>query len=78
MCTHRLFTIAHNVVRPTQTAFMLGRIFFREWLSFMRIHELHTNKLDGIIFKVDIEMVYNKVKCSFLQHALCMKGFAAE
>jgi hypothetical protein len=40
------------------------------------IHELHTKKRDGAIFKIDFEKVYDKVKWSFLQQTLCMKGFA--
>jgi hypothetical protein len=31
------------------------------------IHELHTRKQDDVIFKIDIEKVYDKVKWSFLQ-----------
>jgi hypothetical protein len=37
------------------------------------IHELHTRKRDGVIFKIDFEKAYDKVKWSFLQQALRMK-----
>ena len=41
------------------------------------IHELHKNKLNGVLFKIDFEKAYNKVKWSFfLQQTLCMKGFS--
>jgi hypothetical protein len=31
------------------------------------IHELHRKKMDGVLFKIDFEKVYEKVKWSFLQ-----------
>ena len=40
------------------------------------IHELHKKKLDGIIFKIDFEKAYDKVKWPFLQQTLRMKGFS--
>lgn len=40
------------------------------------VHELHTKKMDGIIFKIDFEKAYDKVKWQFLQQTLRMKGFS--
>jgi hypothetical protein len=40
------------------------------------IHELHSKKKDGVIFKIDFKKVYDKVKWSFLQQTLRMKGFS--
>ena len=37
------------------------------------IHELHTKKLNGVIFKVDYEKAYDKVKWHFIQQTLRMK-----
>ena len=39
------------------------------------IHELHRKKMDGVIFKIDFEKAYDKVKWSFLQQVMRMKGF---
>ena len=39
------------------------------------IHELHRKKLDGVLFKIDFEKAYDKVKWPFLQQVLRMKGF---
>jgi hypothetical protein len=42
------------------------------------VHELHFKKLNGVILKLDFEKVYDKVKWSFLQQTLRMKGFSSE
>jgi len=71
--------IAQSVVRPTQNAFMPGRnILEGVVILHETIHELHKKKLDGVVFKVDFEKAYDKVKWPFLQQALWMKGFTAE
>jgi hypothetical protein len=38
------------------------------------IHELHRKKLDCVLLKIDFEKAYDKVKWSFLQQVLRMKG----
>jgi hypothetical protein len=42
------------------------------------VHELHSKKLNGVILKLDFEKAYDKVKWSFLQQTLRMKGFSKE
>jgi hypothetical protein len=39
------------------------------------IHELHRKNMDGVLFKIDFEKAYDKVKCPFLQQVMRMKGF---
>ena len=74
--TNRLTQIAHTVVQPTQTAFMPGRHILEGVVVLHEtLHEIHSKKLDGVIFKVDFEKAYDKVKWPFLQQALRMKGF---
>ena len=75
--TNRLNKVAQTVVSPMQTAFMLGRnIIEGVVILHETIHELHTKKSDGVIFKIDFEKAYDKVKWPFLQQTLRMKGFS--
>jgi hypothetical protein len=67
------------VVRPSQTAFMQGRnILDGVAILHETVHELHSKKMNGVILKIDFEKAYNKVKWSFLQQTLRMKGFSNE
>jgi hypothetical protein len=42
------------------------------------VHEMHQKKMNGVILKIDFEKAYDKVKWSFLQKTLRMKGFSDE
>lgn len=75
--TNRLNTVADHVVCPTQTAFMQARnILDGVVILHETIHEMHRKILSGVIFKIDFEKVYDKVKWLFLQETLTMKGFS--
>jgi hypothetical protein len=79
VATIRLNTVADVVVRPSQTAFMQGRNILDGAVTLHEtVHELHSKKLNGVILKLDFEKVYDKVKWSFLQQTLRMKGFSVE
>jgi hypothetical protein len=79
VATIRLNSVADHVVKPTQTAFMQGRnILDGVVVLHETVHEMHTKKLNGVIFKIDFEKAYDKVKWSFLQQTLRMKGFSEE
>jgi mannosylglycoprotein endo-beta-mannosidase len=79
VATIRLNTVADHVVRPSQTAFLQGRnILDGVVILHEAVHELHTKKLNGVILKLDFEKAYDKVKWSFLQQTLRMKGFSPE
>ena len=65
--TNRLTQIAHSVIQPGQTAFMPGRHILEGVVVLHEtLHEIHSKKLDGVIFKVDFEKAYDKVKWPFL------------
>jgi hypothetical protein len=77
VATNRLSTIAQKLIRPTQTAFLPGRnIMEGAVILHETIHELHTKKRDGVIFKINFEKAYDKVNWSFLPQTLRMKGFS--
>jgi mannosylglycoprotein endo-beta-mannosidase len=74
--TNRVTGLAHTVIRPKQSPFIPRRNILEGVVMLHEtIHELHHKKLDGMLFKIDFEKAYDKVKCSFLQRALRMKGF---
>jgi hypothetical protein len=71
--------VAEHAVRLLQTAFMQERnILDGVVVLHEAVHELHSKKLNGVILKLDFEKAYYKVKCSFLQQTLHMKGFSEE
>uniref|UniRef100_A0A8R7RBS2 Reverse transcriptase domain-containing protein n=1 Tax=Triticum urartu TaxID=4572 RepID=A0A8R7RBS2_TRIUA len=77
VATNRFNSIADHVVRPSQTAFMQGRnILDGVVILHDTVHEMHRKNMSGVVFKIDFEKAYDKVKWSFLQQALRMKGFS--
>jgi hypothetical protein len=76
VATNRITLIVDKIVRPTQTAFMPGRhILEGVVILHETIHELQRKKMDGVLLKLDFEKAYDKVKWSFLQQTLQIKGF---
>ena len=79
VATNRLSLVADKVVSPTQTAFLRGRnILEGVVILHETIHELHRKKMSGVVFKIDFEKAYDKVKWPFLLQALRMKGFSTK
>ena len=75
--TIRINSIADHIVGPTQTAFIQGRnILEGVVILHETIHELHCKKQSGIIFKIDFEKAYDKVRWPFLLQTMRMKGFS--
>jgi hypothetical protein len=72
----RLNSVADHVVRSLQTTFMQERNILEEVVVLHgTLHELHTNKMNGVVLKLDSEKAYDEVKWSFLHQTLSMKGF---
>jgi hypothetical protein len=77
--TIRLNFVADHMMRPSQMVFMQGKNILDGVVTLHEtIHEMHRKKLNGVILKIDFEKTYDKVKWSFLQQTLRMKGFYEE
>ncbi|WVZ62771.1 LOW QUALITY PROTEIN: hypothetical protein U9M48_012475, partial [Paspalum notatum var. saurae] len=75
--TIRINSNADHLVSPTQSAFMRGRNILEGVVNLHEIvHELHRRKQSGVIFKIDFEKTYDKVRRPFLLQTLRMKGFS--
>jgi hypothetical protein len=61
--TNRATDFAHKVVWPTQSDFILGRNILEGVVVLHETtHELHRKKIDGVLFKINFEKAYDKVK----------------
>jgi hypothetical protein len=71
--------VADNSIGPFQSTFIPGRNILEEVVVLHKtIHELHRKTLSGIILKINFEKAYDKVKWSFMQQTLRMKGFSSK
>jgi hypothetical protein len=74
---NRITGIADQIISPSQTAFIPRRNIIEGVIILHEtIHEVHRKKMNGVIFKLDFEKVYDKVNSDFLQQTLRMKGFS--
>ncbi|WVZ69841.1 hypothetical protein U9M48_018567 [Paspalum notatum var. saurae] len=77
VASNRIVKVAHKIIRPSQTAFLPGRnIMEGAVVLHETLHELHRKNLNGVIFKIDFEKAYDKVRWDFLQQTMHMKGFS--
>jgi hypothetical protein len=71
-----LTTVANKVISPTQSAFLPGRNIMEGVVVLHEtLHKLHKRQQDVVVFKIDFEKAYDKVKWSFVTQTLRMKGF---
>jgi hypothetical protein len=77
VAVRRLTQVAKKLISQSQTAFIPGRnIMEGAIILHETIHELHRKKMNGVILKLDFKKAHDKVKWSFLQQTLRMKGFS--
>ena len=74
---NRILKMTDKLIRPSQTAFILGRYIMQGVVILHEtIHELHRKKKDGVILKLNFEKAYDNLKWPFIQQVLRMKGFS--
>ncbi|WVZ53561.1 hypothetical protein U9M48_004484, partial [Paspalum notatum var. saurae] len=74
VATNRIVKVAHKIIRPSQTPFLPGRKIMEGVVVLHEtLHELHRKNLNGVIFKIDFEKAYDKMRWDFLHQTLHMK-----
>ena len=76
VATIRVNSVLDNIIIPSQTAFMRGRNILGVVILHETVHELHRKNQSGVIFKIDFEKAYDKVRWNFLIQTLRLKGFS--
>jgi hypothetical protein len=71
-----LTPLADNIVSGSQTAFIKGKNILEGVIPLHKVlHELKQTKKQGVLFKIDFENAYDKVKCDFVREVMERKGF---
>lgn len=74
--TNRIGAIADRIVASNQTAFIKGRYILESVVTAHEIlHDMHHNKQQGYVIKLDYEKTYDKVNWQFLLDILEKRGF---
>ena len=75
--TIHINSITDHLISSTQTMFMRGRNILEGVVTLHETaHELHRKNQSGVIFKIDFEKAYDKVRWNFLVLTLWLKGFS--
>jgi mannosylglycoprotein endo-beta-mannosidase len=74
--TDRLTPVAKKVIGENQTGFIKGRNILEGVVILYEVmHSLVKNKGQGMIFKIDFEKAYDRVRWNFLEEVLQGKSF---
>lgn len=72
----RLTPVAKDVIGDNQTGFIKGRSILEGVVILHEvIHSLRNDRRKGMIFKIDFEKAYDRVRWDFLEEVLHGKGF---
>ena len=73
---NRLNSVARSIISPIQTAFVKGR-YIMEGVVILHeaLNTFHKDKEDALVFKVDFEKAYDKIKWPFVHKMLKLKNF---
>jgi hypothetical protein len=76
LLNNRMIKVADRLVASNQTAFIKGRFILESVVAAHEIiHEVHKQKEEGAVLKLDYEKAYDKVSWSFLKEMLVSRGF---
>jgi hypothetical protein len=74
--TNRIAKILNRRISFQQSAFIKGRFILESVVTAHEIiHEVHSKKSQGLVFKIDYEKAYDRVNLDFLYEILVGRGF---
>jgi hypothetical protein len=74
--TNRIARILNRLISFQQSAFIKGRFILESVVTAHEIiHEVHSKKDQGLVFKIDYEKAYDRVNLDFLYEILVSMGF---
>jgi hypothetical protein len=74
--TNRFAKILNRPISFQQSAFIKGRFILESVVTAHEIiHEVHSKKNQGLVFKIDYEKAYDRVNLDFLYEILVCRGF---
>jgi hypothetical protein len=72
----RITPIADNIISESQITFIKGRNILEGVVILHEVlHELKRSKRQGVLFKIDFEKAYDKVRWDFVQEVMERKCF---
>jgi hypothetical protein len=71
----RITPLADKIISSSQIAFIKGRNILEGVVILHEvIHELRRSDRHGVLFKIDFEKAYDKVRCDFVKEVMVEKG----
>jgi hypothetical protein len=77
--TNRFAKVMNRLISQCQSAFIRGRFILESVVTAHEIiHEIHTKKEQGLVFKIEYKKAYDKVNLYFLYEVLGPRGFSVK
>jgi hypothetical protein len=71
LLNERITPIADNIIGPSQTAFIKGRNILEGVVVLHEvIHELRRSGIQGVLFKINFEKAYDKVRLKMISNII--------
>ena len=79
LLNNRLIKVADRLVASNQTTFIKGKFILESVVAAHEIiHEVHKQKEEGVVLKLDYEKAYDRISWSFLEEMLVSRGFGSK